>query len=231
MGETDPLVSVILTTYNRPQFIKQAIDSVLEQTYTNFELLVMDDDSDDQEQKDILMSYWNIPKVKIFKSSVVDGERKNVVRYAYMANIGLLLSSGDYITYLCDDDFYFPERLEKMVEYLENHEEAEVVYGKQVKLKRTPSGRTKRIGERFQDMILDRAAYWVDHSSVMHSRKIYEELGGWDTNPEYWTCADAVYWKIINDAGYKFYPLEFDTDAHIFHDKSMTVKNNWSKLT
>ena len=67
------MVSVILTTYNRPDFLEQAIESVLNQNYEDIELLVIDDDSDSPKQQEILMKYWNRPKVWILKSSVEQG--------------------------------------------------------------------------------------------------------------------------------------------------------------
>jgi spore maturation protein CgeD len=226
-----PKVSVILTTYNRPVFLKRAIDSVLEQTLTDFELLVMDDDSTDKKQQKLLQSYWNTPGVFIYKSSVPAKTRTDIVRYAHMVNIGLMLATGDYVCYLCDDDFFFPDRLKKMTAYLDKHPKKHVVFGKQIKYDLMPDGSLKVKGKRFPNMVLERASYWVDHSSVLHRRELVDKVGYWDTDALYWSSADAVYWSKLNKAGYKFYPLNSITDGHIFHNKSMTVKNNWSKLT
>lgn len=225
-----PRVSIILTTYNRPIFLRQAIDSVLNQTYQDLELLIMEDNSDDQEQKEIIFSYWNHPKVWIVKSAIPQNARKDVCRYAHMINHGLKISHGEFIGYICDDDYFVPEKVEKMVRYFDERQDVHVLYGQQ---------RKEYYDENFQkesreeirpaDKILDQAAFNVDHSSVMHRRKVYEDVGDWADGPEYWNAADAEYWNRINSKGYVFHPYNEVLDVHIYHKQSFT-NNNWMKL-
>ena len=124
-------VSVLLTTYNRPDFLRKAIDSVLTQTFQDFELLVLDDNSDNKQQQQILLEYWNKPKVIIYKSNVQPEKRQATVRYATLINEGFKISKGEFIAYLCDDDFWFPQKLEKMVAFLDSNPDKHCVYGQQ----------------------------------------------------------------------------------------------------
>src|ERR1019366_7418690 len=103
------MVSVIITSYNRPSFVKEAIQSVLDQTYEDFELLVMDDGSN-EETFEAIDSFDDYRIVKVFL-----GRRElEGARYCHSINEGIEFASGSFITYLTDDDMYLPRRLEVM---------------------------------------------------------------------------------------------------------------------
>ena len=200
--------------------LPEAVESVLSQTYQDFELLILDDNSDDPEQIRLLDRYAENPKCIVARSKVKPEDRKSKVRYAILANVGLKLASGEYLTYLCDDDYYLPHRLEKMVERLDAGDGVKVVYGSQLMLK---DG--KDAGVRAASSVpLTDAFCVVDHSSVMHVTEIGREVGGWDTDPQWWGIADAVFWRKLNRAGYAFYPIHDILDVHRFHSQSVSAK-------
>ena len=89
-----PRVSVLLTTYNRPGMLAEAAGSVMAQTFTDFELIILDDNSTDPAQHEVLMGLWNQPQVRIYKDDVQAADRPKRVRYAVLANIGLALAAG-----------------------------------------------------------------------------------------------------------------------------------------
>ena len=99
----DILFSVIIPTYNRANMIGKAIDSVLAQTYTNWELIIVDDGSTDN-TKDVVQSY-NDSRIKYFYQ---ENKGRSVAR-----NYGIELSKGDYISFLDDDDYYLENFLEE----------------------------------------------------------------------------------------------------------------------
>lgn len=213
-----PRVSVLLTTYNRPGMLAEAVGSVMAQTYTDFELIILDDNSTDPAQHQLLASLWNVPKVRIYKDSVQPADRAARVRYAVLANIGLALAAGHYITYLCDDDLYLPERLALMTARLDQGD-CQVVYGSQklVHADGSDAGTTMTRG------ILDDAWWIVDHSSAMHTKQAAVEAGGWDEDPQYWKHADAAFWRRLTSAGHRFYPVDEFTDVHRYHEDSVTA--------
>ncbi|GAB3531515.1 hypothetical protein GCM10027443_13870 [Pontibacter brevis] len=103
-----PLVSVLMTAYNREKYIAEAIESVLRSTYTNFELIIVDDKSKDG-TVDIAKSYAaNDNRVKVFINDVNLGDYPNRNKAAYYAK-------GKYIKYLDSDDVIYPHGLDVMV--------------------------------------------------------------------------------------------------------------------
>ncbi len=118
-----PLVSVVLRTYKRPDIVGRAIESVLEQTYENFELLVIDDHSPD-ETPEIVREYE------------AQDERLRYIRneenrgHVTTLNIACREATGEYVAFLDDDDVWLPEKLAAQVARLEElPEEYAMVYG------------------------------------------------------------------------------------------------------
>lgn len=111
----NPKVSVIMPTYKRPKYLLRAINSVLNQTYKNIELIVVDDNNDGDEYRietEELMNQINDQKIKYVKHKV----NKNG---SSARNTGIFNSVGDYITFLDDDDEFLPKKIEKQVECME----------------------------------------------------------------------------------------------------------------
>jgi len=116
-----PFFSVIICTYNRANLLPRAIDSLLEQTYKNFEVIIVDDGSIDD-------TYAVIKKY-------LDSDLR--IQYIYHKNIGLplsrnvgiLASAGKFITFLDSDDEYMPEHLELNNKIIFENPEIEFLYG------------------------------------------------------------------------------------------------------
>lgn len=107
-----PVVSIIMPVYNVEKYVTEAIDSILSQTYTDFELIILDDCSTDN----------SVAEIKKFKDPriVVHCNLKNI-GLAENLNTGLRLAKGKYIARMDGDDISLPERLKVQVTYLENH--------------------------------------------------------------------------------------------------------------
>lgn len=225
-----PKVSVILTTYNRPEMLRRAVESVLSQTFEDYELIIMDDNSSNEEQLKYLLEleggfFLGQNRIKVYRAEVQEEERLKSVRYATLINLAMeLVAEGDYITYLCDDDFFLPERLEKMVKFLDENPDKHVVYGSQGTVYVQSDGSEVGGALREATAVLDNADCVVDHSSVMHRYGCFDAVGGWDNGPDLWGHADGVFWKKLGEAGYKFYPIKEMLDVHVYHDGSWTKK-------
>lgn len=113
-GTTFPvMVSVIIPVYNRVKYIGKAIESVLAQTFQNFEIIVVDNGSTDG-TIELVEEYCKKDKrIRLIKNN------KNIIALAL--NIGLREARGKYYAQLDSDDEYVPQTLEKMVQYLETH--------------------------------------------------------------------------------------------------------------
>lgn len=104
-----PLISVIIPTHNRPDMLRRAIHSVLKQTYSNCEIIVVDDNSDCD----------NISIINSFKSNKIRYFRNNEnLGGARTRNIGIKNAEGQYIAFLDDDDEFLPDKLYQQMQKL-----------------------------------------------------------------------------------------------------------------
>src|SRR5210317_1428375 len=115
----NPKVSVILPFRNASNTLRRAIDSILNQTYKNFELILINDGSEDH-PIDILSDY-NDPRIK-----TVHLPTSGIV---FSLNQGIHISRGKFIARMDADDYAYPERLELQYEYLNKHRNIGVVSG------------------------------------------------------------------------------------------------------
>lgn len=109
--EDQDLVTVIIPTYNRVNLISSAIESVLNQTYKNWEIIIVDDGSTDN-TKEIIQPYLIDARIKYF---FINNSGACVAR-----NYGIDLSNGSYLSFLDSDDEYYPRKIELQVEVFKN---------------------------------------------------------------------------------------------------------------
>ena len=114
----EKLISVILPVYNSEKYISEAIQSVLDQTYSNFELLVLDDGSTDNTLS--IINKFADERIKIFKS-----ERNYGI--VHQLNKGIDNSRGEFIARMDADDISHPERFNKQIDYLNSHPTIDVL--------------------------------------------------------------------------------------------------------
>lgn len=107
------LVSVIIPSYNREKLISRAINSILNQTYKNIEIVVVDDGSTDKTED--VIKQLNVSNLKYIKLSKNRGACK-------ARNIGIENASGEYIAFLDSDDEWVPDKLEKQINFMEKHD-------------------------------------------------------------------------------------------------------------
>lgn len=107
----NPCVSIVIPTYNRAHLIKKSLKSVLNQTYQNFEIIVVDDGSTDNTQE--ILESFNENRIKYIKHKQNKGT-------AAARNTGIKHSKCDFIAFQDSDDEWFPEKLEKEMKAFEN---------------------------------------------------------------------------------------------------------------
>ena len=219
--EWQPLVSVLLTSYNRPQMIRRAIQSVLGQTYSNFELIILDDNSN-EETRTVIESYLQKDlRIRRYYSEVKDEDRWKEARYAALFNIGLAMARGELIAYLTDDDGYLLSKLEKMVKFFREHPAVKIAYNQQNYL---PQNKTRRAYG-----VLKKPGHVVDAISAMHYKSCVEELGNWETGKgkedadRYIVGADDMFFNKLARK-YAFYPVREVLDTRINHKDTISAK-------
>lgn len=114
----EPLVSVNMAAYNAGKYIAEAIQSVLNQTYKNWELIIINDCSTDSTAEEI--SKFKDERIKVFHNEQNEG-------IVYTRNRALHYSQGKYISVLDADDVYLPEKLKTQVEFLEGYDDYAMV--------------------------------------------------------------------------------------------------------
>lgn len=107
------LVSILIPTYNTEKFIKETIESVQNQTYINWEMILVDDASTDQTVAIIEKFIQKDNRIKLFKLERNSGN-------GFARNTALEKASGKYIAYLDADDIWFPHKLEKQIDFLKS---------------------------------------------------------------------------------------------------------------
>lgn len=113
-----PLVSILMPVYNTAPYLREALDSMLSQTFTDFELIVLNDCSPDDAEA-ILDTYTD-PRIVRYK-----GEKN--AGLSNVLNVGLSIARGKYIARMDSDDISLPNRLQVQVDYLETHPEIDLV--------------------------------------------------------------------------------------------------------
>lgn len=113
-----PKVSIVIPVYNGSNYMSEAIDSALAQTYKNIEVLVINDGSNDNgKTREIALSYGN--KIRYFEK--LNGG------VATALNLGIREMRGEYFSWLSHDDVYYPDKVEKQINYLKNEKNKNVI--------------------------------------------------------------------------------------------------------
>ncbi len=116
MDKKDPLVSVIMPAYNAEKFIGEAIESILNQTFKDFEFIILDDCSKDKT--------WEIIQEYAKKDErIIPVKNEKNLNIALNRNKGVEMSKGKYVVWQDADDISKPERIEKLFNYMESHPE------------------------------------------------------------------------------------------------------------
>lgn len=167
-----PAISVIIPAYNRANYVTKAIDSVLAQTYTDYEIIVVDDGSTDN-TKDVLQPYMD-------RINYIYQENRGV---SAARNTGIQVASGNWMAFLDSDDIWLPEKLSIQMEYI-NRVGAKVCFTNVVHVGiRNNTNRSKQNGEEvfkepFDLILQDSFVLYVQ--SLLIEKKLLQKLGGYD---------------------------------------------------
>ena len=172
--KNQPLVSIILPSYNGERYIKEAIESVLNQSFGNFELILINDGSIDK-TADILEEYKN-------KDSRIKTIHQENIGLAKSLNKGIRLAKGKYIARMDDDDLWLKEKLEKQIDFIEKNPEIGLLGTGCYEV--TDKGKIigkKIFPEKNQELQKDLIQYNpFIHSSIMAKREVFDEVGLYD---------------------------------------------------
>lgn len=191
-----PKISVIIATYNREKHIRRAIDSVLNQTYQNTEVIIVDGSPNNKTEK-IAKSYLSDSRVRYFhKKEIHTGSGEDRANIAKARNKAIEISKGKYIAILDDDDIWCDERkLEKQIQFLKNHPDYVACGGGVIKIQQRDQRRPyiydlplEKDEEIRKAMLLNWG--WCTHSTLVFRKDVgWEKAGGYSTkNPHNEDC-------------------------------------------
>lgn len=120
---TQPLVSIVFTSYNHQEYLRQALDSLINQTYPNIEIIIIDDCSNDGSQE-ILKEYEHYSNINLKLQTQNSGS------YVKASNFGASFATGDYILFAQCDDFAEPAQIEILLKNFESNPSVGVVFSK-----------------------------------------------------------------------------------------------------
>jgi len=190
-----PLVSIILPTYNREKYIKRAINSALNQTYKNLELIIIDDSSNNKIANIIF-------KIKKADSRVIYIRNESRLGFVKSLNKGIRMAKGKYIARLDSDDFWCDQKkLEKQVNFLENHPDYVLVGGRRIVIDKTGKELFRCLlpenDEEIRRTILFDSPFV--HGANIFRKNVYELVGGYDEQLNY--CEDWDLWLRMGKLG------------------------------
>jgi glycosyltransferase involved in cell wall biosynthesis len=175
-----PEVSVVIPTFNYARFLPDAIQSVLNQTFRDLDLVVVDDGSTD-DTRAVVARFEDDPRVRYVHQ---DNQGDSAAR-----NTGIARSTGTYVAFLDSDDYWLPDKIERQVAVLATCPDISVVYtagivskvdARRREISRRVVGRRPMLERTLAEQMLYRHVVTGSHSSVMVRRTALEEVGGFD---------------------------------------------------
>ncbi len=186
-------VSVIIPTFNRAAFLKEAIDSVLSQSYRDFELIVVDDGSTDS-TREILQDYQGL--------TYLYQENRGV---SAARNKGIQAAQGEYIAFLDSDDLWTRHKLQIQVAWMEANPEIPACYTDEIWIRQGKRVNPMKKHQKYSGWIFDKCLPLciISPSSILIRRELLQQVGGFDESLP--VCEDYDLWLRIT----KDYPIHF----------------------
>ncbi|WP_418513623.1 glycosyltransferase family 2 protein [Corallibacter sp.] len=196
-------VSIIIPTYNRATYIGEALTSIINQTYTHWECLVIDDGSTDNTKNIIDSFHTKDHRIRYIKRPNNYPKGSNGSR-----NYGLSLAQGQYIAFCDDDDYWLHDKLEKQIPIFQQHPEVGLVTGN-IEYVNSDGMRTGRVikqtgnhGYVFEEILLKNRLSMI---TPVIKREVFDKVGLFNTN--FVIFEDWEYWRRVAYY-YPFYALQ-----------------------
>lgn len=214
-------VSVIMAAYNCESTISEAIDSILKQTYSNYELIICDDCSTDETYR-ILTKYK-----KKYEDKIILIQNSENKKLPYSLNHCLEYASGQYIARMDGDDISLPDRFEKQVYFLKNHPEIDLV-GTAM----TVFDGQKVVGSVVKPEKVDKYSLKISpcfcHATIMTYKYVYDELNGYSLDKKNIRVEDVNLWFRFFAHG--FNGANLSEELYVVTDDNTAYKRRKFKL-
>ena len=214
-----PLISIIIPSFNHAHFLIRSLTSVINQTYTNWEAIVIDNHSKDHTIK--IVNEFNDSRIKLLKIN-------NFGIIAKSRNLGILSSQGDWIAFLDSDDWWTKDKLRICVDSISDevdliYHDLVIKYENQKFFKRKINKTRKLKKPVLIDLLLNGNA--ISNSSVLVRKKLIEKIGLINENKDLVTSEDYNTWLKISKITDQFLYLPRKLGCYFVHSKSESQKN------
>lgn len=195
-----PLVSIIMGAYNCENTIYDCMESILKQTYENWEFIICDDCSSDH-TLEILKKYEKNDK----RIHILHNEKN--MRLAASLNRCLEVAHGKYVARMDADDISMPDRLEKQVEFLESHSEYDVAGCNRMVFDENGDKGIRKSIEYPDKQVLIRDVPFA-HPTIMMKKSVYDNLGGYTSSAATVRAEDLDLWIRFFEKGFRGYNMQ-----------------------
>lgn len=205
----EPLISVVIPTYNHARLLRQALESVCRQTFMDWEVIVVNNYSDDDTEA--VATSFSDPRI-----SLVNFRNHGVI--AASRNLGIRLARGKYVSFLDSDDSWHPEKLERVKRMLDLgtdiacHGETWVRNG--VEFRRVRYGPAARSD--YRSLLFERNC--ISTSAAAVRRDCLEKVGGFSEEPAFAMVEDYDLWLKLARAGCRFEFIDEMLGVFNLHD-------------
>jgi glycosyltransferase involved in cell wall biosynthesis len=214
-----PVFSVVIPTYNHAHFLERALQSVVNQTFTDWEIIIIDNHSEDN--TDLIVEKFKDPRVRFFKIN-------NNGIIAASRNKGINEANGEWIAFLDSDDYWDPRKLQRCLEVITD--EVDFIYhdlkvvGQKENLFSWNSDKTRQTkGKPLIDMLLN--GNLIGNSSVVVRRVLIEKVGLLEEDPQMIGAEDFNAWLKIAELTDKFLYLPKFLGFYEYHVAGVSRKD------
>lgn len=226
MDNTAPFFSIIIPTYNHAHFMKRCLDSLVNQTYENWEAIVVNNFSEDNTIE--IVNEYTDPRIRLINNA-------NGGVIAVSRNKGISEANGDWICFLDSDDSWYPNKLNESLKYIKDYDLIYHNLDKQFPMKSNKGVVNGRIlqGNIAKDLLIN--GFCIPNSSVIVSKNIVDMVGKINEDKRFVAIEDSDYWMRIStitnrfkfiDLSLGFYwigenmsisPKQIDREIHLFN--------------
>ncbi|MCX5696595.1 MAG: glycosyltransferase [Candidatus Omnitrophica bacterium] len=215
--EANPKVSVIIPTHNHALFLSKALDSVRNQTYEDYEVILVDNGSTDQTKELISKIKWE-KLLYVYQDDTGSA--------AGPRNTGIRLAKGDYVAFLDSDDIWYKEKLNKVMDIFLKNPEIDLVCNDEYCRKDGKIVSYLKCGPSEPDMYekLFFNGNRLSGSATVVKKAPLLKASGFDENKKYVHVEDYELWLRLAKLGCKFYFLNEPLGEFVLHDRNLSYE-------
>jgi glycosyltransferase involved in cell wall biosynthesis len=207
-----PLISIVLPTYNGGRYLRESVESCRAQTFTNWELILVDDASTDDTPALLRQFATQDSRIRFIQNPVNSKLPKSL-------NRGFACARGDFLTWTSDDNCYRPEALAKMLAFLEANPGVDVVYTNYTVI--DEAGSPKKVGPPGAGPLADLLVRNVIGACFLYRRQVHERLGGYAE--DLFLVEDYDFW-LRASTRFQFAFLNQDLYLYRWHARSLSLQ-------